>query len=320
MTTGFGDSKDKTALLIAALGAIRVDAYPVLINSSGEINRDLPAMSTFNHEIAVIKQPSGYEFVDPSSDLTPLGALPYRDDGQFALVVHPDGQTEELTTPQAPATIAESSVHVAGVLDSSGTFTGRARIGTRGPGAVFLQEMMRHGTDSSERAEYLREAAIDVLPNATGDSLVFEGKDLDGDPAMSFLVRAQATQRSGTTDILTLDDPSAESAQEADKLEARMPRRMPIDAARVIGPVIIVREMRMTLPVGWRARLPGRVTATSVFGVYESTYRQDGRELIITQRTSGTRGIVSKDHIGELIAWFRAMAKDRVPYIIIDHS
>jgi hypothetical protein len=34
---------------------------------------------------------------------------------------------------------------------------------------------------------------------------------------------------------------------------------------------------------------------------------------------SGARGIVSKDHVGELIAWFRAMAKDRVPFIVIDH-
>ena len=321
MSTGFGDSKDKTALLVAALGAIRVDAYPVLINASEEINRDLPVMATFNHEIAVIKQPSGYDFVDPSSDITPPGELPLRDEGRFALVVHPDGQTEQLTTPQAPATIGETSVDVAGVLDSSGTFTGRAHVGTRGAGAVFLRAMMRQDMDSTQRAGFLREAALDAFPNATGDSLVvFDGKDHDAEPTMSFLVRAQATQRSGTTDILTLEDPLAETAQAADELEAHLPRRMPIDAARVLGPVTMVRETRVTLPVGWRARLPQGVTATSLFGEYESTYRQDGRELILTRRTSGTRGIVSKDHIGELIAWLRAMAKDRVPYIIIDHA
>jgi hypothetical protein len=106
----------------------------------------------------------------------------------------------------------------------------------------------------------------------------------------------------------------------ADELEAHMPRHMPIDAARVIGPVSTVEESRITLPAGWHARLPDNVTATSAFGSYVVTYRQDGRDLLISSHVSGARGIEPKEHIGALIAWLRTMGKNRVPFIVIDHS
>ena len=322
LSSGFGDCKDKATLLVAALGVIGVEAYPVLINFGGRPDRDLPTIGAFNHEIAAIKQASGYELVDPTSELTPLGTLPFPDEGQFALVVHPDGQTEEITTPPDPADGNETSGHLAGVIDSSGTFSGRAEIRGRGIAAMALRTMTVQRMDSTQRAAFLRVVAAGAFPGATGDSLVtFDGKDLKAEPRVSYVIRnGQATQRSGTTDILIWHDASARWGRAADELEAHMPRRMPIDAARVIGPVTTVEDARITLPVGWRARLPAGVTATSAFGTYESTYRQEGRDLIITRRTSGARGIVSKDHIGELIAWFRAMAKDRVPFIVIDHS
>jgi Domain of Unknown Function with PDB structure (DUF3857) len=320
MATGVGDSRDKVALLIAALGVIGVDAYPALIDVRGETEPDLPSMTTFTRELAAIRRPSSYEFVDPTSDLTPLGDLPFEDEGQFALVVHPDGQTEEITTPRTPIAASETDLRIAGVLDSSGTFRGHVELRARGTGALALRETIRFGMDSAARAELLREGANAQFPDATGDSLVTsDARDLDAEPAISFAMQVHTTRPSRTTDILALEDPSVAAAAAADALQAHLPRRMPIDAARVVDPLTAIREIRMTLPPGWRARLPEPVTATSAFGSYESTYQQVGRDLIITRRTTGARGIVSKDHIAELIAWCRAMARDRVPFVAIDH-
>ena len=321
LSTGFGDCKDKATLLIAALGVIGVDAYPVLLNAGGRPDRQLPTIGAFNHEIAAIKQPSGYEFVDPTSELSPLGTLPIQDAGQFALVVHPDGATEEVTITPDPADANELRSTVVGTIDSSGKFNGRAEVRGRGTAALGLRGIMRIRLDSTQRAAFLRGAAGSMYPNAKGDSLVtFDGKDLNADTRISWLIRdGQATERSGSTEILAIKNGAGRFSQLADELDSRMPRRMPIDAAQVEGSLIAVDQSRITLPVGWHARLPSNVTATSVFGTYTGTYRQDGRDLVIEHRVSGGRGIYSKDHIGELTAWFRAIAKDRVPFIVIDH-
>jgi hypothetical protein len=175
--------------------------------------------------------------------------------------------------------------------------------------------------DSTQRATFMRNFAASIFPGAKADSLTaFDGKDLSAEPKISLVIRnGQATQRSGETDILALPSPGARYAQGADELEAQGPRQLPIDAAKVAGPAAEASEIRITLPPGWHARLPPGVSATSVFGSYESAYAQDGRDLIITRRISGTTGILPKTTAPELIAWFRAIAKDRVPFIVIDH-
>lgn len=117
-----------------------------------------------------------------------------------------------------------------------------------------------------------------------------------------------------------LRDQSQRWSQLADELEARAPRRQPIDAGKVGGATTMIGETRMTLPDGWHARLPANVAASSPFGSYEATYRQTGRDLILSHWIIGAHGVLSKDHAPELIAWLRAIAKDRVPFIVIDHT
>jgi hypothetical protein len=35
---------------------------------------------------------------------------------------------------------------------------------------------------------------------------------------------------------------------------------------------------------------------------------------------SGAEGILPKERVGDLIAWLRSIAKDRVSFIVIDHT
>jgi hypothetical protein len=322
IATGFGDCKDKASLFIAAMSAIGVDAYPVLLEAGGGSYRSLPTIGAFNHEIAAIKRGNGYEFVDLTSEFSPLGTLPYPDEDTFALIVHPDGRTEEVTTPPDPPGANRSDVLVTGALTPEGVFSGHVEVRGTGLAGLALRAMMQNGMDTAQRSAFLRSFASGLFPDAKGDSLVtFDGKNLQAEPRISLVIRnGQATQRSGETDILTVRDASGRWTQIADELEAHAPRRLPIDADKVAGPTATVAETRITLPEGWRARLPANVTAASAFGTYEATYQQNGRELVITRRISGLKGVFPKERAPELVGWFRAMAKDRVPFIVIDHG
>jgi hypothetical protein len=321
LATGFGDCKDKATLLIDALAVLGVQAYPVLINFGGKPDSTLPTIRAFNHEIVAVKRGTGYQFVDPTSSLSRFETLPIGDAGQFALVVHPDGKTEPVVTPPAPADSNRMAVHITGSLSADGTFSGQVETVASGMMELGLRAMLQNRPDSTQREAMLRSMAANVFPEAKGDSLVlFDGKDFKARPIISFVIRnGRATQPSGDVDILTVGSRSQIFGRMADEVEAQGPRHQPIDAARIIGAATLEDEARITLPEGWHARLPPSVNATSVFGHYEAIYRQDGRDLVIIHRQTGTTGIYPKERVGDLVSWLRECAKDRVSVIVIEH-
>jgi hypothetical protein len=60
------------------------------------------------------------------------------------------------------------------------------------------------------------------------------------------------------------------------------------------------------------------VSASGIFGTYESTYEQDGRILRIRRSLAGPRAdLAPPDSIGALIEWMRQVADDDVAYVVI---
>ncbi len=92
------------------------------------------------------------------------------------------------------------------------------------------------------------------------------------------------------------------------------------NASRIMAGASLEDEVRITLPDGWHARLPPSVNAASAFGHYEAIYRQDGRDLVMIHRSTGAKGIYPKERVGDLVSWLRECAKDRVPFIALEHQ
>ncbi|HEX5438152.1 MAG TPA: DUF3857 domain-containing transglutaminase family protein [Gemmatimonadaceae bacterium] len=319
-TTGYGDCKDKTTLFVALARRMGFTAYPVLLNAGGTVERSLPAVEQFDHAIAAVKQPSGYLYVDLTSDLTPLGELPGPDQGEFGLIVHPDGSGEEVTLPEDSAAANLSETTLVGTLSPDGYVSAHYTERTTGTRQYALRGLFRAPLDSTKRARFTQGLSGALFPGATGDSLqLFDGKDLQADPKISLAIHhGQAAKIAGSTAILTLPfGTMARFSNLANDLESRGPRRFPIDAARVVGPMAVVSELRLTLPAGWRAQLPKNVSAASAFGRYTAEYTQEGRELHVVHRLVGARGIEPPSAVGALIAWFKAVAQDDAQYIVL---
>lgn len=323
LETKYGDCKDKATLFIAMARRLGAKAYPVLLRSTGGVERNLPSISQFDHMIAaVVKADSGYTFVDLTSELTPWGELPPAEQGEFALVVHPDGRGEEVTLPASPVTANRSEVRLVGSLSADGVFTGRYSELRSGTQQYGLRGSFTRDFTADERRQIARAIANNVFQGAAGDSLeVFNGRDLRATPRVSVWISGgRAAQSAGNQLILTLPLQNYANAAVVSDLESRGERRFPIDVGDVIGPIETVSELRLNLPEGWRARLPDNVTAESEFGHYQAEYRQEGRELVIVRRMSGRKGTEPPAKIAALVAWLRAVAKDDVKYVILERA
>jgi len=323
VATGYGDCKDKATLFVAAVRALGFRAYPVLLNSSSRVERELPSLSQFDHAIAVVERPEGRVYIDLTADLVPYGELPASDQGQFGLIVYSDGTSEQVTLPEAAPSANLNETRIVGALSPDGYVTaGYEELGF-GTSQYGLRSLFLGPVDSTHRADVARFIATKLYPGADADSLeIFDGRDLSAYPRVALkIVRGFAARPAGTggTIILTLPLTSMRGmADAATALETRGRRLFPIDAGKIIGPVTTVTEIALDLPAGWRTQLPRDIDAIGKWGRYSANYQQEGSTLRISRRLEGTRGVYPPEDLPDLTAWLREIAQDDVTYLVLE--
>ena len=323
VVSGFGDCKDKATLFVAAMSSLGITTFPVLLNASGVAYRELPALDQLDHAIAAVKTPAGYQFTDLTSEFTPYGELPYDEQGELALVVHPDGTTEEKELPRSTPADNVQTIRITGALSDDGFFNGRYEEEAAGALQYNLRSAFENPIDSADKANAANSIAAKFFDGAEGDSLVgFEGKDLQAKVHLRLGIKhGKAASSAGATTIFTLPFGNMSGmVSAAQELEKAKERHFPIDAARVFGNRTTIVELRVKLPAGWKAQLPANVTASSPFGSYESTYAQTGDELVMTRKSIGTRGVYPPAKVKELAAWFREIGKDDAKFVMIGRA
>jgi transglutaminase-like putative cysteine protease len=322
--TGYGDCKDKASLFVAALTRYGIEADPVLLSATGGVRRGLPSIHQLDHEIAAVRQGSGWQFVDLTAGATPYGELPGDEQGEFGLVVHPDGASEVVTLPLQPASANHSLTRFVGTVDSTGLVDGRYEESGTGTQQYGLRSVFYDPLDSLQRAKFSNALAEKLFEGARGDSLAaFDGRDLQAQPVVRLHVSGgRAATVNGSTMILHMPFSSMGGlASAARELETGEKRRFPIDPLRFWGRRASDVEYLLTLPAGWRADLPRGIAAPSKFGIYRSEYSQQGNVLRLARHVEGVSGVQPPDAIADLIAWFRTLAADDARMIVLtrDH-
>ncbi len=314
-STGVGDCKDKTTLFVAALRHLGISAVPVLTrNSATGLRRGHPSIQQFNHVIAAVVEQSGYVFTDLTSSYTPYGELPWPEQGGFALVVRADGTGEALTLPRAAVGSRRIEVHVVATMSDSGLMTGYFDERNFGHGFEARRIAFSMPLDSARRATVMR-GLLAILPGAEGDSMTaFNGRDLTAQPAYRiYFSRARGVTNAGGLGLFNFPFGVYPGSQRAASLSRLPARRTLIDAEEVLlGRPAGVREvtMQVTLPEGWRARVPNDVVVAGEFGRYSTVYRQEGRVLTVARREESGQGIVPPSRLADVISFYKAISAD----------
>lgn len=322
LSTGFGDCKDKATIFVAMLQRMGITARPVILNSTGGVVEELPSITQFDHVIAAFKRPGkrDWEFTDLTASLTPFGELPFGPQGEFGIIVHPDGKVEEVTFPLSAVAENSYTTRLVGSLREDGTFHGAFEEWATGSQQYGIRQAFENPLDSAQRAQIANGVARNWFPGAEAGPLeAFAGKDLSARVRVRIPVSGgRAAQLAGST--MLLKNPAASMAGFADaatEMDAQPPRRFPIDAIQILGYRESNLEAQYTLPDGWRALLPATVEAESPFGIFRSEYRQEGNVLTVRRTMRGVKGVHPPDARAALTAWMRAIAKDDATVIVL---
>jgi cellulose synthase operon protein C len=96
---GFGDCKDKAAMLVALLRAVGVQAEFAMVRTraEGAVDEDAYSAQLFDHAMAYV--PELNLFLDGTADSTVIGELPAKDLGAMAMTVDARGKATRRTVP-----------------------------------------------------------------------------------------------------------------------------------------------------------------------------------------------------------------------------
>jgi transglutaminase-like putative cysteine protease len=96
---GFGDCKDKAAMIVALLRAVGVPAEFAMVRtrSAGAMSRQAYSIQLFNHAVAYVPELNLY--LDGTAEYAALGEMPPDDQGAMAMTVDADGRATLRTVP-----------------------------------------------------------------------------------------------------------------------------------------------------------------------------------------------------------------------------
>jgi Domain of Unknown Function with PDB structure (DUF3857)/Transglutaminase-like superfamily len=320
----FGDCKDKAALLSTMLREIGIDSYHVAIHTRrGIVGPEVPPrLGIFNHAILAIRLPEGLNdptliatvqrplgrllIFDPTDDMTPFGSVRGDLQGNYGLLVTPDGGELFEIPKLSPALngmqlTAKLSLSPQGVLSGDvhevrlGDFALRQRYALRSVAKDVdrikpIETLMAHSLASF----HITKASVTNLAQT--------------DQPFEFNWSFFAEDYGKTAGNLLLVRPRVLGTESSDILEGKEPRKYPLEFE---GPYSDKDTFEITLPPGYEADdLPPAVDADYGFASYHSKSEMNGNILRYTRTFEIKDMSVPLNKVDELRKLYRIIASD----------
>ncbi|HEU4401609.1 MAG TPA: DUF3857 domain-containing protein [Candidatus Polarisedimenticolia bacterium] len=281
----YGDCKDKATLLIAMLKAVGLRGFPVSIRTrdEGVKDRDYPTPAS-NHAIVAVPAEGGYLFMDPTSETTPFGDLPWVDQGANVLVVKDDGTGDLVETPTTPAEKNRIRWSVTASIGPTGDLEGSYLIDAFGQNRSEFAGFVA-STKPTEREDTLAHFMARICPGA-----VLEGQQVTAavnpDDPLRITIRFRVPRflvRAGSAEVVS---PHLVRFPFLTRIAAYPARLHPVFFDYLSSETS---EVRLYLPPGKSLKRIPTARALEAVGLSASTsyevLTERGREILVVKRT-----------------------------------
>lgn len=280
----YGDCKDKATLTIAMLRAVDLHGFPVTIltRDEGVKDADFPSPEG-NHEILAVPSGGGYLFMDPTSESTAFGDLPWMDQGANVLVVKEDGTGDMVTTPIFPPERNRTRWSVIAAVDAAGDIKGTFLIDAYGQSRSEFDSFVA-GQKPSETEHAIERYVATISPGAVMEAHEITRPSKPEDP-LHITIRfssPHAIVTAGSAEILS---PHLFRFQNFARVVAYATRRHPVFFNYLSTEES---EVRLALPPG-RAlkKIPAGSTVQGGGVIVSTSYEmaeQNGRNVLVVKR------------------------------------
>ncbi|MGO9097059.1 MAG: DUF3857 domain-containing transglutaminase family protein [Bryobacteraceae bacterium] len=288
----YGDCKDKANLMRTMLKALGIPSYMMSIWATDRsyVRPEWPSPDQFNHAIIAIKvgdatqspaiamhpQVGRLLFFDPTDPYTPVGDLPIREQGSYALV---NGAEREplVKMPFLPASANRIETTIGARLSDRGAVAAEGEMRHFGQAAARMRRMVQSSTASDLRLAVERRLA-QSLGGAKLVSLAPVDSRQEGRLDLRLEFSADSFAQSMQGRLLVLK-PGTLVFSAGYNLPA-IQRTLPL----VLDPELRQDKVTVQLPASFKVdEMPDPVKLATPFGQYEANWTLDGADLVFTE-------------------------------------
>lgn len=322
----YGDCKDKANLMRTMLKAVKITSYPVLIFSGDPtyVREEWPSPTQFNHAIVavsvsketdvptVIEHPKLGRLLifDATDDNTPVGDLPFYEQGSFALVVAGD-QGALMRMPVTPPEANRMERQAEVVLTREGAITAKVKERSQGQAAVSERGMFR----TLSRADYTKLIETWITRGVTS-AKVSKVEPVDDRAQGRFALDVDFTAdhyAQAMQDRLLIFKPALVSRMDALAL-TKASRKAPV----VLKSNAFTETVRVQLPEGFMVdEMPDPLKIETPFGNYTATYEVKEGQLLFTRSLTMRASTIPADQYTAVRNFFeRIRATEQAPVVL----
>lgn len=185
---GYGDCKDKAALLIALCQSLSLRATPVLARLGYDLMEpDVPSPEQFNHAFVAVDLEDRTLWLDPTTGAIPFDATSAALRGRQVLRL--DASGARITRVTEAAGMQQARVHSVGEVDVSGTLDLKTHVDVRGDLEVLLRLAFQMGGEEGRRSVVQSLAEILAPGGTISDIQGTDPLDLDHPFGVDFRMR-----------------------------------------------------------------------------------------------------------------------------------
>ena len=270
----YGDCKDKHTLLATLLKAAGIEAWPVLISASRDLDPATPSPAQFDHVITLVPLGSKFLWMDSTMEVAPVGVLAAVLRDKKALVVPNDKAPYLETTPANLPSPSSVQFKVAGKISNLGVFAGHVDETVDGDAGMLFRAAFRRVPQSQWKELMQAIARLQNFGGEVSNPQVSQVEQISQPLAFSFdYTREKYYQWDDHDRSHWIGPPMPGMGGE---LPPGVKEKKPADDPELgaIGQTIY--RTSVQLPVGWSMTPPRNTDVKEDWGEYFSTYSFSG--------------------------------------------
>ncbi len=309
----YGDCKDKANLMRALLAAVGVRSSLVAIYSGDRtyVREQWPSPAQFNHMILAI--PVGDDtranaiasspvlgrllFFDPTNDATPVGDLPWYEQGSFALICASE-KGGILKMPVIETELNSITVEARGTLSDMGQLSATVESVYHGQAAAGARATKLHTTPDQYRRELERRLSRDAKDVALGK---FDSEDAFA----ANIFRQHLEFESSSYAQLIQDRMLVFSLSVVEPAALVFPRVQDRTAPILLRSQLYRKHVRLKLPAGYSIdEMPQSDASESGFGKYSVSFKKDAGDLVMEEVLATDAATLAPDQYAAVKKFF----------------